>query len=235
MKEMEQPRLEVDIGNSRTKWRFGDETGFMPGVVIPTTRGRPERICISCVASGRDLIGESFEKTFGIRPEFAQPSAHLAGVTCGYDDPTLLGVDRWLAVVAGWNATKRPTVVADLGTAVTIDFVTHSGKHTGGYIVPGLGLMASVLAKDTAKVRVVGALASELLPGRNTVQAVRRGTTAMLLSFVESSVARFSEECGDTPAVFLTGGDASIASDRLSIVTQVESDLVLDGLRLALP
>ena len=232
---MEEPRLEVDIGNSRTKWRFGDETGVLPGVVIPMTRGRPERICISCVAGERDLIAEKFEKAFGICPEFAQSSAHLAGVTCGYDDPTLLGVDRWLAVVAGWNSAKRSIVVADLGTAMTIDFVTQGGNHTGGYIVPGLGLMASVLAKDTAKVRGVGELASELLPGRNTVQSVRRGATAMLLGFVEATVARFSEECGETPAVFLTGGDASIVSDRLSIVTQVEPDLVLDGLRLALP
>lgn len=232
---MEEPRLEVDIGNSRTKWRFGNETGFLPGVAIPETRSRPGRICISCVASGRHLIAENFEKAFGIRPEFAQSSAYLAGVTCGYDDPTLLGVDRWLALVAGWNSSKRSTVVADLGTAVTIDFITQSGHHTGGYIGPGLGLMASVLAKDTAKVRVVAELAPELLPGRDTVQAVQRGTTAMLLSFVESSVARFSEECTDTPSVILTGGDASIASGRLSIVTQVEPDLVLNGLRLALP
>ena len=232
---MEEPRLEVDIGNSRTKWRFGNETGFIPGVGIPEMRHRPERICISCVASGRRLIAEKFEEAFGIRPEFAQPTAYLAGLTCGYEDPSLLGVDRWLALVAGWNYTKRATVVVDFGTAVTIDFTAQSGHHLGGYIVPGLGLMASVLTKDTAKVRVVGELSSDHFPGRDTVQAVQRGTTAMLFNFVESSVTRFSKECPDAPAVLLTGGDAGIASDRLSIVTQVEPDLVLNGLRLALP
>ena len=228
-------RLEVDIGNSRTKWRYGTDVGSMSGIEVPTVQGQPERICVSCVAGERKSVARALESAFGVRPEFAQTSSTLAGVSCGYEVPARLGVDRWLALVAAWNAAKQSTVVVDLGTAATLDFVTRDGQHTGGFIVPGLGLMATALARDTAGVRVAGELAPDLLPGRNTAQAVRRGTTAMLLGFIELSVARFSKGCEDTPVVFLTGGDASVFANKLSCERRVEPNLVLDGLRLALP
>lgn len=228
-------RLDVDIGNTRTKWRFGGVRGTGSGVVIPALEDRPDRVCIACVSAAREEIGARFESAFGVHPEFAETTAHLAGVTCGYKEPALLGVDRWLALVAAWNAASQPAVVADIGTAATLDFVMSDGNHVGGYIVPGLGTMAAALARDTARVRVAGDLAPDLLPGRDTVQAVRRGTTAMLVSFLEWSVARFSCHGGESPTVFLTGGDADDLAGRLSFPVRIEPDLVLDGLALALP
>lgn len=257
-------RLDVDIGNSRTKWRFGNTRGVAPGAVPPTLADLPDRVCIACVAAERDEVGARFASAFGFRPEFAETTARLAGVTCGYENPDLLGVDRWLALVAAWHAVRQPTVVADIGTAATLDFVVRDGRHVGGYIVPGLGTMVRTLARDTARVRVAdermgeerdsqgprggtpyektfeaevacGALAPGLLPGRDTEQAVRRGTTAMVVSFLEWSVARFSREVGEAPALFLTGGDADDIAVRLSLPVRVEPDLVLDGLALALP
>lgn len=256
-------RLDVDIGNTRTKWRFGNTRGVAPGAVPPTLADLPDRVCIACVAAERDEVGARFASAFGFQPEFAETTARLAGVTCGYESPGLLGVDRWLALVAAWNAARQPTVVADIGTAATLDFVLRDGRHVGGYIVPGLGTMVRTLARDTARVRLAderlggergssrretprertleaegaacGTLAPGLLPGRDTEQAVRRGTTAMLVAFVESSVARFSREVGEAPVLFLTGGDAEDLAVRLSLPVRVEPDLVLDGLALALP
>ena len=227
--------LDVDIGNSRTKWRMGDATGAAAGIDTPALPERPRRIRIACVAGDRRGIADRFEDAYGVQPEFAQTTAQLAGVTCGYDEPARLGVDRWLAFVAAWSAVRRAVTVVDLGTAATLDFVTADGRHQGGYIVPGLGLMAAALARDTAGVRVAGDLAPELRPGRSTAQAVRRGATAMLLDFIEASVVRFARQCGGSPEVFLTGGDAELVAERLPFVLRVEPDLVLDGLRLALP
>ena len=228
-------RLDVDIGNTRTKWRIGGMRGTASGVVIPALEERPDRVCIACVSAAREVIGARFESAFGVHPEFAETSARLAGVTCGYKNPALLGVDRWLALVAAWSEVRQPAVVADIGTAATLDFVGPDGRHVGGYIVPGLGMMATALARDTARVRVAGDLAGDLLPGRDTVQAVRRGTTAMLVSFLEWSVAQCGCQGGESPVVFLTGGDAEDLAARLSFSVRIEPDLVLDGLSLALP
>ena len=227
--------LDVDIGNTRTKWRFGAMAGASGGVDAPALPVRPGRVRMACVAGDRRGIAERFEDAYAVRPEFAEPAPELAGVTCGYDEPTRLGVDRWLALVAAWNAVRRAVAVVDLGTAATLDFVTADGRHQGGYIVPGLGLMAAALARETAGVRVAGDLAPDLGPGRSTAQAVRRGSTAMLLDFIAASVARFAEVGSDSPEVFLTGGDAELLAGRLPFRVRVEPDLVLDGLALALP
>ena len=227
--------LDVDIGNTRTKWRLGALAGSAGGVDTPALPERPRRIRIASVAGDRRGVAQRFEDAYGVRPEFAAPAAELAGVTCGYETPARLGVDRWLALVAAWNAARRAVTVVDLGTAATLDFVTADGRHQGGYIVPGLGLMAAALARDTAGVRVAGDLAPDLGPGRNTAQAVRRGSTAMLLDFIQASVGRFADTCGDAPEVFMTGGDAELLAGRVPFALRVEPDLVLDGLALALP
>lgn len=227
--------LDVDIGNTRTKWRFGAMDGASGGVDTPALQERPRRVRIACVAGDRRGIAERFTDAYGVRPEFAEVTPELAGVTCGYDEPTRLGVDRWLALVAAWNTVREAVAVVDLGTAATLDFVTANGRHQGGYIVPGLGLMAAALARDTAGVRVAGDLAPDLGPGRSTAQAVRRGSTAMLLDFIGASVARFADAADGPPEVFLTGGDAELLAARLPFALRVEPDLVLDGLSLALP
>ena len=227
--------LDVDIGNTRTKWRLGDACGASAGIDAPALPAAPERIRIACVAGDRAQIAERFLTAYGVSAEFADSTSELAGVICGYEEPARLGVDRWLACVAAWNAVEGSVVVVDLGTAATLDFVTEDGRHLGGYIVPGLGLMATALARDTAGVRVAGDLAPELGPGRSTAQAVRRGATAMLVDFIEASVARFAKECRDTPLVALTGGDAGLLADRFTFQPRLEPDLVLDGLALALP
>lgn len=209
--------------------------GASGGVDTPALPERPRRVRIACVAGDRDGIAGRFEDAYGVPPEFARTTPELAGVTCGYDEPARLGVDRWLALVAAWNAVRRAVAVVDLGTAATLDFATADGRHQGGYIVPGLGLMAAALARETAGVRVAGDLAPDLAPGRNTAQAVRRGSTAMLLDFIEASVGRFADAGADSPEVFLTGGDAELLAERLPFALRVEPDLVLDGLDLALP
>ena len=227
--------LEVDIGNTRTKWRMGDVCGASAGIDTPALPVAPERIRIACVAGDRAEVAERFLTAYRVTPEFAETSPELAGVRCGYAEPARLGVDRWLACVAAWHEVGGAVAVVDLGTAATLDFVAGNGRHLGGFIVPGLGLMATALARDTAGVRVAADLAPGLEPGRNTAQAVRRGTMAMLVDFIDASVARFARECGGAATVVLTGGDAELVADRLACAPRVEPDLVLDGLALALP
>ena len=227
--------LDVDIGNTRTKWRMGDVRGASAGIDTPALPTKPDRVRIACVGGDRTEVAKRFLAAYRVVPEFAETAPELAGVRCGYDEPTQLGVDRWLACVAAWNVVGGAVAVVDLGTAVTLDFVTGDGRHLGGYIVPGLGLMATVLARETVGVRVAADLAPRLDPGRDTAQAVRRGSTVMLVDFIEASVARFARDCAGVPTVVLTGGDAELIVDRLAGEPRVAPDLVLDGLGLALP
>jgi type III pantothenate kinase len=238
--------LDIDVGNSRIKWRArgpdGDLSGFVDrtdgcsSVRWPTVH--PDRIRISSVASGREDedLRRSLERDFGCSPEFAKTTRSFDGLVCGYEDPARLGIDRWLAMLAARRIAAGPFVVVDVGTAATIDFVSEDGRHEGGYIVPGLRLMTAALLHGTADVRVTFDPDNlETRPGRTTASAVGGGVILMLADFMRGSVDRFERSCATKPQVYLCGGDARMIGPLIGFPTVMEPNLVLDGLAIALP
>ena len=235
--------LDLDIGNSRTKWRFAGASGSLKSPRIPTLADaaeRPDRVRISAVAGARDRLAAAVEARFGIAPEFAEVSRELAGVVCCYDDPKRLGIDRWLALVAAWQRVRGAVAVVDAGTAITVDLVDDRGRHQGGYIVPGIGLMRRSLAgetRDLALPKLLADLDDAGLPppGKSTDAAIAGGTLAMPIAFLNAVLARFTASSSTGVTTFLCGGDAHLLRHRLASPTRVEPALVLDGLAIALP
>ena len=56
------------------------------------------------------------------------------GLEIGYPDPSHLGVDRFLAMLAVVGPGAGPALVCGIGTALTIDLVDGQGVHRGGRI-----------------------------------------------------------------------------------------------------
>lgn len=235
--------LDLDIGNSRTKWRLADTSGSLKSPRIPTlaaTEEPPDRVRISAVAGVRDRIRAAVEARFGIAPEFARVSRELAGVVCCYEDPERLGIDRWLAVVAAWHCVHGAVAVVDAGTAITVDLADDRGQHQGGYIVPGIGLMRRSLAGETRDLALPQLLADQEddafpPPGRSTDTAIAGGTLAMPVGFLDAVLARFRAASPSGTTTFLCGGDAHLLHSRLASATRIKPNLVLDGLAIALP
>jgi type III pantothenate kinase len=237
--------LDIDVGNSRIKWRSRLGGSGTRGTIehdqsLDSTKWpalQIGRIRISSVGSKdstRELC-DWLQSHFGVMPEFARTTRFAAGVTCGYEDPTRLGVDRWLSVLAARQLSKQPLMVIGLGTAGTLDFVDADGIHKGGFIVPGLRLMTEALFAGTADVRVSFEASSSQQPGTNTPDAVRRGVVSMLADFINGSIRRFSASCNGVPHVYLCGGDAGIIEPLIEVPVELRPDLVLDGLAVALP
>jgi type III pantothenate kinase len=237
--------LDIDVGNSRIKWRSRIGGSAARGAIehdqslngAKWPAAQIGRIRISSVGS-RDStreLGDWLQSHFGVMPEFARTTRFAAGVTCGYEDPTRLGVDRWLSVLAARQLSKRPLMVIGLGTAGTLDFVDADGMHKGGFIVPGLRLMTQALFAGTANVHVSFETSSSQKPGTNTPDAVRRGVVLMFADFINGSIRRFGSNCSELPHVFLSGGDANIIEPLIEAPVEVRPELVLDGLAVALP
>jgi type III pantothenate kinase len=240
--------LDLDVGNSRVKWRYVArdrvERGAFDraeGWLDPNWNGktfRPRRVRVSSVAgvAANRGLHRAVLSSFDVRAEFARSTSRRAGVTCGYDTPSALGVDRWLAMLAGWKHLSAAFVVADVGTAATVDFVDGGGVHRGGYIVPGLGAMVTALGSKTARVRV-GDLDDQpsLAPGSDTTACVHRGVHRMLIDFVHRSVTRFRTSSDHRAHLLITGGNAAAVSAHIDLVFEVLPELVLDGLGVALP
>ena len=226
--------LDIDMGNTRTKWRCGLDAGALAAPGLPEQALRPDRVRVATVLRNETAVAQTVRARFGVEAEFARVQTRRGGLVCGYREPARLGVDRWLATLAAWHLSRKALVVVCAGTAATVDFVTAQGQHQGGYIAPGLGLMRAVLQQRTADVRTAGgALGHRETPGADTPSAVRAGTATMLVGYVEVAIADFHRRCEAT--VFVTGGDARCLVEGLSMPVRHVPGLVLDGLAIALP
>lgn len=256
------PVLEVDVGNTRLKWRlrnvapkpcrgvlvrgdFASENGLLHELGLRLSTAAVNRILVGSVAADEMAAAISAwgQKKWGVRPEFALVSAVCAGIEVGYDDPSRLGVDRWLAVLAASRFNLDGVMVVDCGSAVTVD-VLEGKRHLGGYIAPGLRLMHGALFKDTARVRVSEFAHTQGTPGRSTHAAVNGGVSLMLVGLVREVMTRLQHSGwwrqGFASKILLTGGDAPLlqsllAEDAELMAADIEvvEDLVLDGLALA--
>lgn len=243
--------LELDCGNTLIKWRLLDRGGrvrdgdMAPDLVaLQRLLGSQERDIEGCrLVSVRSeeqtrVIVDQLHSWLRRPPLVARPSEQLSGVRNGYADYQRLGMDRWLAVVAGYQLAGRACVVIDLGTAVTSDLVNAQGQHLGGFIVPGSKLLRAALLEHTQLIRYEDRAAWDLLdpsPGVNTAQAVECGCGLMLSGFVQEQLRVAHRLLGDDPVVILTGGDAKAVEPLLPDSTLVVPDLVFRGLALACP
>ncbi len=228
--------LEIDIGNSRTKYRCGDRRGHIAAPALPLDLGiRPERIRISAVKGDQAQIRGLLVDHFGVEPEWARVVTPFGGVTCAYEAPERLGVDRWLAVLAAWRLTRSATLICDAGTAMTLDYVDKDGVHRGGWIAPGIATMRRALRTETRDVRPDDRIASALAFGRNTDSAVAGGTLAMAVGAVLAARRLIERETLERPRVLIAGGDAPALMQTLGDSAEHHPDLVFDGLRIALP
>lgn len=240
--------LFLDIGNTRIKWRGGDDPVGRGAVahrrqwheaIGRITESFPNGliggVCVASVAGSADAeIAASLREALNISPEFARSSASLAGVSSRAADPTLLGVDRWLALAAAYEDCGRAICVADLGTTITIDVADQDGVRQGGLILPGLHLMADSLVTGTAGVRFDDAeLPGQLELGSTTESSVKNATLYAAVAFIERVHEDVSARLGTPVSLYVTGGDGPIASRRLRAQHSHEPELVLNGLRLA--
>jgi type III pantothenate kinase len=153
-----------------------------------------------------------------------------AGVVNGYRNPGQLGCDRFAAAIGAHAlAPGRDLVVANCGTATTIDAITADGRFLGGMILPGVGLMAASLARNTAQLPQI-AQGGKLPDGfaDNTDDAILSGCLAAQGGAIEHACRRHgAAEC------ILSGGAAPWVAPALGVRYRQVENIVLIGLHAA--
>jgi type III pantothenate kinase len=86
-----------------------------------------------------------------------------------------LGSDRALNCYGARHLVGGDCVVADFGTAVTLDGVSRSGVFEGGVILPGLQTSLRALSGATALLPPVRLRGRAAFPGRSTAECLRLG------------------------------------------------------------
>ena len=221
--------LLLDMGNSSVKWRYASDRGRCGGNdLLPDLREAPANVWVASVASSEReaALAALCEKRWRLTPWFARSEGSACGVTNSYAEPSRMGVDRWLAMIAAYAIAADAVCVVDAGSALTIDHVASNGHHRGGYIIPGRTLMRDALTVGTARVNVAHTSATSLQPGTCTQEAVNHG---LMLAQV-GAVAMAIDQVAEPAQLVFCGGDGAELMRVLGRGGRYIEDLVLDGL-----
>jgi type III pantothenate kinase len=243
--------LAVDVGNTRLKWSLFE--GPRPGAAVLANGveflenidkmadgawarlRRPEHMLGCAVAADtvRRRVEEQMEELWDVPAHWVVAGAAEAGLTNGYDHPTRLGADRWVAMIGAWHrmlakGPARPLVVVMVGTAVTVEAVDPHGRFLGGFILPGHGIMLRALESGTAGLYVPTGEVREF--PTNTSDALTSGGTYAIAGAVERMVQHARLRCGAEPACFMTGGAGWKMAPHMSVRFELVESLIFDGL-----
>ncbi len=242
--------LAIDVGNTRLKWALYDRARpeatllaqgaeFLENIErlgegawadLPT----PDRM-LGCIVAGdavRRRVQEQME-LWDVAPQWVVAEQAEAGLVNGYDHPTRLGADRWVAMVGARQrmlarGEKRPLVVVMVGTAVTVEAIDQHGKFLGGFILPGHGIMLRALESGTAGLHVpTGEV--RMFP-TNTSDALTSGGTFAIAGACERMVQHLRSHTGMEPMCIMTGGAGWKMAPSMSIEFELVDNLIFDGL-----
>ena len=242
--------LAIDIGNTRLKWAQYDTP--RPGARLlaqgaeflenidrladgPWAALTPPAAMLGCVVAGdaaRRRVQEQME-LWDVSPQWVVASESEAGLTNGYDFPTRLGADRWVAMIGAWHRMRSqgpacPMVVAMVGTAVTVEAIDPSGRFLGGLILPGHGIMLRALESGTAGLHVPTGEVRDF--PTNTSDALTSGGTYAISGAMDRMVDSLRRHCGVEPRCFMTGGAGWKMAPSLTTPFELVDNLIFDGL-----
>lgn len=238
--------LFIDVGNTKTKWVLRDEKiVYEKGVFLTSDIDQDQfkfhpdikKICVANVAGfEKEAILKIKFKNYSCPIEFVKPQKTFHNLVNHYEDVSQLGVDRWLSAIAVAESKDESSIIVTMGTAVTIDLVSHDQKNSksyfeGGVILPGLYLNKEALSHGTSDLKHMHG--SFKTPATNTADAIESG---FILGVLGSIQWFHDHEKGNNrkTSIVISGGDADLIVSHLNStlknLTTLREDLVLEGL-----
>lgn len=204
------------------------ENGIEPGGVAAVA------LC-SVVPDMVHSVRNACMKYFGLRPFILEPGVRT-GLKILYRNPVEVGSDRIAGAIAAARLFPgKNALIADFGTATTIDVLTADREYLGGLIIPGLRLAMESLDAKTARLSKVEIRKPPELLGRSTVESIQAGLYYGNVAILRHLCAELRERylAGHPTVLIGTGGFARLFEDE-GIFDAHIPELVLLGLREAL-
>lgn len=262
--------IAVDIGNTNIDIGF-----FLDGKeqFIKSIPGRSKVKLATCLKSawGKIPIAESSKEkkrdgvivVSSVKPDWTKLIQQIAKdelgekvyiigkdiplpMTLRVDEPNKVGTDRVVSAAAAYEVVEDVVVVADLGTAVTIDIVDEKGVFLGGVICPGFEISAKALKENTCclVLRRESQRQAAQLPktkitkpktpfGKNTTEAINCGLYYSAIGTLQEVIRRYAEKIDKWPQTIITGSAAKTIKDDCDFVDTFVPNLVIKGIVLA--
>ena len=144
-----------------------------------------------------------------------------------------LGTDRSVACVAAIHKYGAPLILADMGTATTVDAISRQGVYMGGCITAGARISIEALFQKTALLPQVNLALPERVLSGTAVGQIQAGAVLGYIGAMERLITQAREELDEPEAVVVaTGGLAPVIAAGTDLIDVVDGQLIPDGLRL---
>ncbi|MDE7153267.1 MAG: type III pantothenate kinase [Muribaculaceae bacterium] len=230
--------LTIDRGNTALKAVIWEgETAIWQEAVSNVSRTHltqlkkdyePARVALcTVVANDYTLIGY-LHQLFGEENVLILSASVPLPIKILYQTPETLGSDRIAAAVGAWSVnTGRNSLIVDIGTAVTYDFVNEKGEFEGGNIAPGIGLRLKALNRFTGRLPMIDSRGETPLLGVSTETAMRSG----VVNGIKAEILFYLSQLPADTRLIITGGwGADIARMLQPVESAVYPGLVSLGL-----
>lgn len=226
--------LLIDIGNSRTKY-----VQLIDGALsVPTQLNNNDftvayfaeyfsnfsQIIVANVAKSaltNELASWCAEQNISCKQVHSEQQKKA--LTSAYQDPTSLGIDRWLALLGAISIYPQENVlIIDAGTATTVDLLASNGQHQGGWILAGINAIFNSTLSHSTLVHAESKTHASLAFGNNTTDNVNNACWAATLGMIEQAIIQ-AQQLGDVDRIILTGGDGKALTTLLLAQTTSES------------
>ncbi|HTD28023.1 MAG TPA: type III pantothenate kinase [Xanthomonadaceae bacterium] len=235
----------IDLGNTRLKWARADALGS--GDTHAVAHAQSEQECALDIAFGAIGAGdqvwlasvaspgltarvEAALRRRGAQVTPALTQSECAGVRIAYADPSRLGVDRFLTLLAAHARAPCAWLIASIGTALTLDLLTADGMHLGGLIVASPTLMRESLSQRASQLPVDGGSVVDF--ASNTPDALASGAILSARALIASTRQAAKRRLGTTPTLLISGGGADAVCSGWRVRAERVPGLVLHGLRV---
>ena len=235
--------LLIDIGNSLVKYLYESDGHLsevkllrheeLDQIFISSTFRKTTKIVFASVADNKvakELL--QLAKKAGINIYQVTSERKRGTLINAYPEYHRLGVDRWLALVAAiTHYPQKNCLIIDAGTATTLDLLSANGEHLGGWIIAGIELMQQSLLTKTAKIKGQNLSVGNLSFASNTADNIKHGSLASTIGTIHLAIKQADNNLFSLDKVILTGGNAALIAQYVSVPIVVDEKFVFKGLQ----
>lgn len=215
--------------------RTSDEYGFMILSFLNASNVEKKLIKDVIISSVVPKINYSFinsiKKYLNLDPMIVGPGIKT-GISVKIDDPKSLGADRLVDAVGAYYIYGGPVLVIDFGTATTFDVINENGEFIGGTTAPGIGITASALSMQAAKLPEVEIEKPKTAIAKNTVDSMQAGIVYGYIGLTEKIISVIKSQFKNELKVVSTGGLGRIIFNETTSIYTYDPDLTFKGLKI---
>ncbi len=125
-----------------------------------------------------------------------------------YKNINNLGIDRQVNLYGANQLYKKPLIVMDFGTAITVDYLSAKGVFEGGMIIPGPELAFQALIAKAARIPKKSPLptTAKKFIGQDTQECMNSGILQGYGAMADELINRFKSKYGKDLGVIISGG-----------------------------